>query len=373
MRAARKGIAVATLRPVTDTSTRRSLVPRSAAIAAAVVVLLAGAGVAASAYVADTRLVEVPVVTGLRQANAEVALSQRSLEPEVSGQVSVDVPAGRVISQDPAAGTRVKRGSAVSLVVSVGRQTFSVPDIIGQPLQEAREELVALGLDVEVATVSSEVTGTVVLEMYPAPGAIVSVGDLVRLTVPGAGPSTTTLLPFDLAGLSVVLDPLPLVSADEGDVAMDVTRRLRALLEASEATVTVTRTATQGTPTPADRASLAGASGAELLVGIDLGQGGGAGLTTLYLTDQAGEAERTEGSRSVAQSITRAASTAGLMVNEPAVSSDAVLVAFPGIGVRVIFADIDAAADAARIGDPEWADQVARAIYRGIGTQFASD
>jgi len=51
--------------------------------------------------------------------------------------------------------------------------------------------------------VSSEATSTVVLEMYPAPGAVVSLGDTVRLTVPGASPSSTVLLPFDLDGLVV--------------------------------------------------------------------------------------------------------------------------------------------------------------------------
>lgn len=373
MRLGRKGIPVAILRPVNGSPPRRSLVPRSALVAAAVIVLVAGAGVAASVYVSGSRLVEVPDVTGLRQANAEIALSQRSLEPQVSGQVSVDVPAGRIISQDPSAGSRVKRGSAVSLIVSVGRQTLSVPDLIGQPLQDAREELAVLGLNVEVATVSSEVTGTVVLEMYPAPGAVVSVGDVVRLTVPGGQSSSTALLPFDLQGLSVVIDPVPLADANDADVAMDVTRRLRALLQASGATVAVTRTATDTAPTPAQRLAQASTAGASVLVGIDLGDEGIPGLTALHLPAQPDDADRSQESLLLAQAITRAARIPGLIVNEPKATSDAVLFGFPGVGVRVVVADTKAKADAARITDPEWADEVARAIYRGIGTQFGSD
>ena len=369
-RAARKGIPVAILRPVNDSPTRRSLVPRSALVAAAVVVLLAGAGVAASVYVAGSRLVEVPVVTGLRQANAQVALDQRGFEAAITGQVSVDVPAGRVISQDPAAGTRAKRGSVVDLVVSVGRQTFTVPDLVGRPLQEAREDLAELGLQVEIATVSSEATSTVVLEMYPAPGAVVSLGDTVRLTVPGASPSSTVLLPFDLDGLVVAVDPAPFADTGTPDVAMDVARRLRSLLEASGARVIVTRTATDTAPTPPARLAKARASGATVLVGVDIGTEGVPGLTALHLGDQQDDPARGEASVLLADAITRAARIPGLMVNEPKASTDAVLVGFPGVGVRVIIADADAAADAARISDPDWADEAARAIYRGIGTRF---
>ena len=373
MRAARKGIPVAILRPVNGSPTRRSLVPRSALVAAALIVLLAGAGVAASVYMSNSRLVDVPDVTGLRQANAEVALGQRSLEPLVSGQVSIDVPEGRVISQDPVAGSRVKRGSTVSVIVSVGPQTLSLPDLVGQPLQDARETLVSLGLEVEVATVSSEATAAVVLEMYPAPGATVSVGDLIRLTVPGTESSSTALLPFDLTGLSIVLDPPPQDDPRAPDVAMDVTRRLRALLQASGATVAVTRTATDTAPTPAQRLAQATGSGATVLVGIDLGTEGLPGLTALHLAAQADDPARGEQSRLLAQAIARAGRIPGLLVNEPRSSSEPVLFGFPGVGVRVVVADTEAKADVARMTDPEWADEVARAVYRGVGTQFGSD
>ena len=373
MRLGRKGIAVAILPAVAGPAERRSLVPRYAVIATALVVLLAGAGVAAALLVTDSRLVDVPVVTDLPQARAEVALSQRSLGAAISGQVSVDVPPGQVISQDPPPGARVEAGSTVTLIVSVGPQTITVPDLVGEPLEAAREELSGLGLEVEVATASSEVTSTVVLEMYPAPGAVVSAGDSVRLTIPGTAPSTTALLPYDLDGLAVALDPVPVRNADEPDAAMDVARRLRALLEASGATVVVTRTATDTAPTPPTRLDVARNSGARVLVGIDLGHGGIPGLTVLRLADQADDPARTEESRLLAQSITRAARMPGLMVNEPSPSSDSVLFGFPGMGVRVVLADVSAQADMARLNDPEWADQVARAIYRGIGTELGSE
>jgi N-acetylmuramoyl-L-alanine amidase len=55
------------------------------------------------------------------------------------------------------------------------------------------------------------------------------------------------------------------------------------------------------------------------------------------------------------------------VVNEPSTSDEAVLTAFPGVGIIVQVGSADAPSDAALFADPTWADQVARAIYRGVG------
>ncbi len=66
-------------------------------------------------------LTAVPDVVGLARAAAEAAITGAGLVVGTVTQRSSDtVPAGNVISQDPAAGTGVLRGSAVSLVVSSG-------------------------------------------------------------------------------------------------------------------------------------------------------------------------------------------------------------------------------------------------------------
>ena len=65
--------------------------------------------------------VVVPDVAGQPQAQAEAALSGAGLAPgAVTREHSNSVPAGRVISQQPAAGTELPPGTAVSLVVSLG-------------------------------------------------------------------------------------------------------------------------------------------------------------------------------------------------------------------------------------------------------------
>ncbi len=69
----------------------------------------------------------VPEVVGLEQAEAEAAVLAANLVLGTITEVySVAVPAGRVISQDPAAGTLVKGGSAVNLHVSKGAEPCDV-------------------------------------------------------------------------------------------------------------------------------------------------------------------------------------------------------------------------------------------------------
>lgn len=348
-----------------QTSRRRRLVPRAAIIASIVIVLLITAATVASVTVARSRLVKVPAVAGLPASAAQETIEAGGLAYELSGtRVSSTVPSGQVITQDPEPGTLLDPGAVVSVVLSVGPQTFEVPDLVGSSLDGARDALSALGLTVVVESVSSETTEAVVLEMYPAPGAAVSPGDEVRLSVPGNAERTGVLLPYDLSGTSVLLDPLPAGAGSDTDAAMEVARRLQALLEAAGAAVSTTRSP-GAVPTPADRTASAAASAADILIGIDVGRGGSGGLRVLYT--QATDGQVAADSRVYALAITRAASLPTLVVGEPAQVSDNVLGAFPGAGVRVIIGDSSNEADRALFSDPAWADQVARAIYRGVG------
>ena len=105
----------------------------------------------------------VPDLADLTQADAEAALADAGLKlGTVSpGRPSTTVPAGSVISQDPAAGEKVDKGSAVSIVVSTGSPSpsptptptpsasgVSVPNVYGMESTAAAQELSAVGLTV---------------------------------------------------------------------------------------------------------------------------------------------------------------------------------------------------------------------------------
>jgi len=350
---------------------RRSLVPRAAIVAVTVSLAVILLAVLAASLVSTSRLVEVPDVTGMSAEEARAALADVGLALEIdSTQVSVTVPAGDIVSQEPTAGALVAPDESVRVIVSAGKQTVSVPDLIGMDVDQARARLEDLGLLVTVDTAASETTATTVLEMYPAPGASVSVGDQVRLTIPGGASQSDVLLPYDLSGMSIAIDPTPVTAADGTDAAMEVTRRLQSLLEAAGATVTVTRTTTETASTPVSRAQAARASGATVLVGLDVGRTGTPGIRALFSPTVEGDPARAQESQQLAQAITRAARLPGFVVNEPQETTDVIVAGFAGTAVRVIVADSASESDRARMIDPNWADIVARAIYRGVGTRF---
>jgi beta-lactam-binding protein with PASTA domain/serine/threonine protein kinase len=95
------------------------------------------------------------------------------------------VPAGVVISQDPAKGTEVRHGTPVALVVSKGPQPIPVPDVRGQAQDAAVKALQDAGLKAVIApeTVNDKtVPKGAVVSQTPANGTLVK-GESVTLTV----------------------------------------------------------------------------------------------------------------------------------------------------------------------------------------------
>ena len=89
----------------------------------------------------------IPLVTGTPLADAEAALTSSGLTVTTDERFDATVPAGHVISADPSTGTTVKKGSAVTVVVSKGEETFPVPELAGLDLDSARTEVEDLGLE----------------------------------------------------------------------------------------------------------------------------------------------------------------------------------------------------------------------------------
>ncbi|UCD58943.1 MAG: PASTA domain-containing protein [Candidatus Hydrogenedentota bacterium] len=91
--------------------------------------------------------VTVPNVANRSVVDALDILSERGLELRKAGaRNSPIIPENYVISQDPIAGTVVKEGTPVSVVISLGSKTSIVPNLVGKSLREARVELNRAGL-----------------------------------------------------------------------------------------------------------------------------------------------------------------------------------------------------------------------------------
>jgi beta-lactam-binding protein with PASTA domain len=145
----------------------------------------------------------VPDVESEELLDAMLALQERGLEAELEERFSADPGlAGRVIQQEPPAGTLVRAGRRMLLIVSRGARVDRVGAYIGRPLSEIRAELRAQSAGgeqtIQIGTVSytfsDEEPGTV-LAQDPDPGTdistitsvdlVVSRGeDVARITVP---------------------------------------------------------------------------------------------------------------------------------------------------------------------------------------------
>ena len=85
-----------------------------------------------------SNLVEVPDWTGRAREDALSEATRLGLVFEV-GALRHDpgVAVDRVVRQEPAPGTEVRHGRTIRVVVSLGGETLSVPELAGQPARQA--------------------------------------------------------------------------------------------------------------------------------------------------------------------------------------------------------------------------------------------
>ncbi|MGW1763956.1 Stk1 family PASTA domain-containing Ser/Thr kinase [Streptomyces sp. NPDC002073] len=130
-------------------------------------------------------IVAVPDLKRVPLAEARKRLAAAGLAPgQVTRAFSEDVPAGAVISSDPAAREQRAPDTAVALVVSKGRPV-PVPSVVGAPADAARSALEDLGLKVAVAPeqIHSPQPAGAVANQSVAAGTRAAAGDTVTLTV----------------------------------------------------------------------------------------------------------------------------------------------------------------------------------------------
>jgi len=127
--------------------------------------------------------VPVPPLAGQPAGDAQAALEADGFAVTVAKQFSDTVPAGSVIGTQPASGTKIPRGSPVTLMVSKGPQTFPMPDVRGMTKEAATARLESLGLTVLAGVVPLNNPPDTVVFQDPVPGRIVHHGDAVTIYV----------------------------------------------------------------------------------------------------------------------------------------------------------------------------------------------
>lgn len=115
------------------------------------ILIVIGAGIALNSYTRHGQAVSVPDVTHMPMIEARQLLTDAGLAIEVTDTGYVkELPKDCILEQKPAAGTKVKEGHAVSLIVNASSTpTIALPDIIQNcSLREAVARLKSMGFKV---------------------------------------------------------------------------------------------------------------------------------------------------------------------------------------------------------------------------------
>lgn len=340
------------------------------AVGAVVAVFILAAGLVL--WLSVRAEVVVPDVVGVDEAVAEVRLAQAGLTIEVTERPFDASEVGTVLDQDPPAGESLKEGEAVRLVVSAGTEEFSMPDVIGLSVRIARVQLEERGLTVRIDEVDSDAPEDTVISSNPSPGARLRSSDMVRLTVAKKSDASDALLPYKLAGTVVAIDPTA-VPAGAKDATMEVARRLRALLEASGATVIVTRSSTDTGTTSPPKPSTEITGSVSAIVGLDVAAAGSPGLAVLTLSSSSGSLPSAVASNALADEVTSQLAKAGKSAARDTVNTDGILSSAPNSpGVRVRLGSSASKSDTSDFADPIWFDTIARAVYKAIGERLGA-
>jgi len=126
---------------------------------------------------------QVPNVIGAGRLAATTQLRKAGFRVAQNQQASDSVPPHHVISTTPAPFSSARVGSTVTLVISTGRQAFTVPTVLGKQVADATAQLEGAGFQVAtVKQVSQQPPGTV-LSQTPSGNAKAPKGTTVTLTV----------------------------------------------------------------------------------------------------------------------------------------------------------------------------------------------
>jgi len=144
------------------------------------------------------REVSIPDLAGLTVAQASEAALHSGLDLNIENKFySRTVPAGRILSQAPAAGSRVRRGWQVRVTESLGPQQVTIPDVVGEPVREASLDLRKASLDLgTLAHMDAPGDTDMVLSQTPPPDAGVDQPRVnLLLSQQGAGASEAFVMP----------------------------------------------------------------------------------------------------------------------------------------------------------------------------------
>lgn len=138
--------------------------------------------------------IEAPDFTGMTVTEAEEKAQELEIKIKEGDPVtSEDVEAGKIVSQDPDAGTTIKTKSTVTVFVSSGPGDGEVPDVVGQDEESAREMIESAGFECNVTEQASEKNAGTIISQDPSGGSKAEKGSTVNLVASDGSLSRSTM------------------------------------------------------------------------------------------------------------------------------------------------------------------------------------
>jgi eukaryotic-like serine/threonine-protein kinase len=129
------------------------------------------------------RPVSVPDVTLLARPLAVQKIKDAGLTPRVLTASNDTVPKGQVAEENPGGGSKVGKGSTITLTVSTGKPKARVPNVVGQDVTSAVAALAQLGLNPKITRIYSGEQPDTVTAQQPHAGDNVDKGTTVHINV----------------------------------------------------------------------------------------------------------------------------------------------------------------------------------------------
>jgi eukaryotic-like serine/threonine-protein kinase len=131
----------------------------------------------------NSRPVAVPDVLLLQRDLAKLKIEQAGLVAKIVRAPSETVASGQVWDEQPSGGTKIGKGSTVTLKISTGKPKVKVPDVVGQDVASALTALASQGLQPKINRIYSDKQPDTVTAQQPHAGDSAIKGSVVHINV----------------------------------------------------------------------------------------------------------------------------------------------------------------------------------------------
>lgn len=162
---------------------------KGAIVGVVAVVILAVVGVVTNGFGLlnkNSDVIAMPNLINMSLEDANKTINKLDLKLTINERHDVDVERNHVISQSPSQGTELKKGDLVTIVISLGPEELSVPNLMGYTLNDAKKILEKDGLKLGTTSYDySEVykEGTVINQNPVVGVGSIKKGDSVNVVV----------------------------------------------------------------------------------------------------------------------------------------------------------------------------------------------